>query len=72
MKHTQTGFWKYFLAYFLICVGTALIVLNAFGSVYFGKPESLVAAIFSIWLGVISLALAKGGQLANKNQAEKK
>ncbi|MBI5778111.1 MAG: hypothetical protein HZA49_01475 [Planctomycetes bacterium] len=59
MKNTEPGFWKYFLAYFLICVGTALIGLNIIGRVFFGEKESLVAGLASIWFGVISLQMAK-------------
>ncbi|HLD36933.1 MAG TPA: hypothetical protein VJC37_09445 [Planctomycetota bacterium] len=59
MKNTEPGFWKYFCAYALICVGTGLIALNIIGRVVFGEKESLLVAFFSIWLGVITLAAAK-------------
>ena len=73
MKNTEPGFWKYFLAYALICIGTGLIVLNIIGWVFLGEKEPLVIAFFSIWLGVISLAAVKKAHpRPSQDQAEKK
>jgi len=59
MKHTDPGFWQFAIAYILVGSGTLIIVFEILDWAFVGTKLSLVSGLFSIWLGVITLARLK-------------